>query len=205
MALTTTFIFPESAMADRPGKIAKLQSLRSRLPYVSQSALSAILQLAAQEELPGSCSRKDVRRARDDTVKELTPYGSLHQTITLPASGGATVDIEVQHPFAMLWYSCARSKCFSDLIARTLASNPSTVDAPWQLVLYADEILPGNQLAYKNARKMWGIYWTILTLGSAVLSDEDQIVMFGVVAAIFTCRKVPHVARAAARPIDLHV
>ena len=90
VALTTTFIFPKSVMADRPGKIAKLQSLRSRLPYVSQSALSAILQLAAQEELPGSCSRKDVRRARDDTVKELTPYGSLHQTITLPSSGGAT-------------------------------------------------------------------------------------------------------------------
>ena len=46
---------------------------------------------------------------------------------------------------------------------------------PWSLILYADEILPGNQLAYKNKRKMWGIYWTILNLGSAALSDEELL------------------------------
>ena len=191
-------------MADRPGKIAKLQSLRSRLPYVSQSALSAILQLAAQEELPGNCSRKDVRRARDDTVKAWTPYGALHQTVTLPASDGDTLNIEVQHPFAMLWYSCANSKCFSDLVSRTLASNPCTVDAPWRLVMYADEILPGNQLAYKNARKMWAIYWTILNLGSAALSDEDQLAMIGsLLQHLHT--QLPHMARAAALPMNLNV
>ena len=196
---------PKSAMADRPGKMAKLQSLRSRLPYVSQSALSKILQLAAQEELPGSSSRKDVRRARDDSVKEWTPYGALHQTITLPASISKSVELEVQNPFAMFWYSCAKSKCFSDLVSRTLASNLPTVDAPWRLVLYADEILPGNQLAYKNARKMWGMYWSILTWGSAVLSDEDQIAMVGMIVATNKYTNVPHIARAAALLMDIRV
>ena len=161
-------------MADRPGKIAKLQSFRSRLPFVSQSALAQILQIAAKEDLPGSCTRKDVRRARDDKVTSLTPYGPLHQIITMKAKDGTDLKVEVQHPCAMLWRLCAESKSFSDLLSRAMTSKPCSLDAPWSLVLYADEILPGNQLAYKNARKMWGIYWTILNLGSAALSDEEQ-------------------------------
>jgi hypothetical protein len=36
-----------------------------------------------------------------------------------------------------------------------------------------DEVLPGNQLGYKSSRKMWCLYWTILDLGSAAVSDED--------------------------------
>ena len=176
---------PKSAMADRPGKIARIQSLRSRLPYVSQSALSQILRFAAEEPemMPGSCSRKDIRQARDDAVAELTPYGPLHQTLTLASSTGEATTLEIQHPFAMLWYACAKSKSFSDLVVRTLASNPGTLTEPWSLVMYADEILPGNQLAYKNARKMWGIYWTMLNFGSAALSDEDRIVVIGMYAA----------------------
>ena len=164
-------------MADRPGKIAKLQSLRTRLPYISQSALSQILQIAEHEELPGSSTRKDIRRARDETVAQMTPYGPLHQKITIPTSNGTDLDVEVQHPCAMLWHLCAKSQCFSELVSRTMASNPCTILEPWNLMLYADEILPGNQLAYKNARKMWGMYWTIVNWGSATLSDEDQIVI----------------------------
>ena len=161
------------AMERRPEKLARLQSLRSRLPYVSKTALSRILTLASQEALPGSSTRDDVRRARDTMVMEPTPYGMIHQTISLPATEGDPLSIEVQHPFPMFWYTCKKSDAFSRLVARTMASNPCTVAKPWSLILYADEITPGNQLAYKNARKMWAMYWTILDLGSAALSDED--------------------------------
>ena len=157
-------------MAAPPAKLARLQSLRSRLPYVSQSALSQILQLAEQEQLPEECSRNDVRKARNAVVEERTPYGTLHQTITVDGN-----PLEVQHPFAMLWHSCASSASVSGLISRAFAASPCTLSMPWSLILYADEILPGNQLAYKNKRKMWRIYWTILNLGSAALSDEELL------------------------------
>ena len=32
---------------------------------------------------------------------------------------------------------------------------------------------PGNQLAHRNARKSWAIYWSLLQFGLPVLSDED--------------------------------
>ena len=106
---STRLSAPESAMADRPGKLARLQSLRSRLPYISQSALSQLLRLAAQEELPGTCQRLDVRQARDRTVATHTPYGALHQQVAVKDSDGNDLELEVQHPFAMFWHACASS------------------------------------------------------------------------------------------------
>ena len=161
---------PDSQLMEgRPAKIARLQSLRARLPYVSQAALSAILQVAATEPLPTGSTRADVRQARDIVPRLATPYGPLHQSVHMP--GGAT--LEIQHPFAMLYYACAHSTGFSSLVARAHAASPSTWQQPWKLILYADEIQPGNQLSYNNKRKLWGLYWSCLDWGSAALADEE--------------------------------
>ena len=60
----------------------------------------------------------------------------------------------------------------SAMVAR--ARRPALLE-PWRLVLYADEILPGNQLVYTSGRKLWGFYWSVLEWGSAALADEDHI------------------------------
>ena len=160
-------------MADRPAKLAKLQSLRSRLPYISQTALSSLLRVAAHEPLPIGSSRSDIRAARDTAVQHLTPYGPVHQHIEVTGKSDTPVKLEVQHPFAMLHKVCSVSNCMSNLVARVAEANPPSVASPWKLILYTDEVLPGNQLAYRNARKMWAIYWSILEFGSA-LADEDR-------------------------------
>jgi hypothetical protein len=158
-------------MADRPAKLARLQSIRSRLPFISQSALSALLQLAANEPIPDASSRSDIRAARDMSVSQGTPYGALHQTITVDGIDGP-VQLEVQHPLAMLYHCCTLSKSFSTFIGQLAAARPPTIDRPWRLILYTDEVLPGNQLGYKGARKFWAVYWSIYEFGSSVLSDE---------------------------------
>lgn len=160
-------------MAEPPKKLARLQAFRSKIPFVSHRALAAILQAAAAEPLPELGSRRDIGRARDEAVRLETPYGPLHQTLAVELTDGGELTLEIQHPLAMLYQACASSKSLSRLVERTFAATPSSIAAPWGIVLYADEILPGNQLAYKSARKMWGFYWTVLQFGPGAHSDED--------------------------------
>lgn len=162
-------------MESRPTKLARLQRLRCRLPYISQSALSSILRVARDEELPQECRRSDIRAARDLGTQVDTPYGKLHQRISLPSSDSADgIEVEVQHPLAMMYHCCTVSKPLSDLIMRVASTNGPTLMDPWHLILYSDEILPGNQLAYTHERKFWGMYWSILEFGAQILSEEEQ-------------------------------
>ena len=163
------------AMDERPSKLARVQSLRSRLPFISQSALSTLLKIAKDTPLPdASISRQSIGRARDSGVLHRTPYGTLHRQVSVSMSEGADETLEVQSPPAMLYHVCNTSIAFSELIESAAATRPPSVVSPWTLVLYTDEILPGNQLSYKGARKMWGFYWTILELGTAALSNEER-------------------------------
>jgi len=50
---------------------------------------------------------------------------------------------------------------------------PPTIEKPWSLVIYADEVVPGNALSRANLRKVWVAYWSFLELGMAALSQED--------------------------------
>lgn len=158
-------------MSSRPAKLARVQALRVNIPYVSQSALAVLLKELEREPMP-ACNRQAIRDARNDAVRTHTPYGPLHQTIKVDLHEGDTVDIEIQHPFAMLYNTCRQSDVFSEFMSRVAAAHPSTVSRPWQLIIYTDEILPGNQLAHKSARKSWAVYWSIMQFGMSVLSDE---------------------------------
>ena len=160
--------------SDRPTKLAKLQSLRKRLPHISQSALAQLLRVAAQEELPACGGRSDVRAARDSLGSLVTPYGAVHQRARVHTTSDTMLDIEVQHPLAMLYHSCSTSPSLSGLLKQAIAAKAPTRTSPWRLVLYLDEIGPGNQLAYRNFRRMYGFYWTLWEFGSAALADEAQ-------------------------------
>ena len=159
----------------RPRKLARIANLKSRLPYISQNALESILNIAAHEPLP-SGSRMDIRAARDHVAFQQTPYGRLHQVIEL-GSPPDDIKLEVQHPAAMLYHACAISTSFAHLVRRAAAAKPPSVTSPWTLILYSDEISPGNQLSHQNDRKVWGVYWSILEFGSAALSKEDSEAM----------------------------
>ncbi len=160
-----------SVMEGRPLKLARLQSLRSKLPFISQSALAQVLKEAERAPLPTTCRRADIRDARNAVVKLATPYGPVHQHVTFDGASGP-ITSEIQHTFAILYHSCRSSKPMSGSIRKLATATPSSIHAPWNIILYTDEVLPGNQLAYRSSRKMWAIYWSILEFGSAVLSDE---------------------------------
>ena len=158
-------------MAERAAKRARLLDIRTRIPYCSQSALAALLQIAEDEELP-SASRQEIAAARDSVSQVATPYGELHQSISARTTSGGELKLEVQAPLACLWQACRVSAEFSELLKRSHAVIPSTIEAPWKLLLYCDEVIPGNQLAYNTSRKFWAWYWSILELGTSALADE---------------------------------
>ena len=119
--------------------------LRARLPHMSQSALASLLGIATTEQLPVVTTRAGLRSGRRAYARSATPYGSVLQHID-PGNG----PIAVQHPIAMLHKVCSSSATSSSLV-KWAARNAGTTK--FTIVLYCDEVSPGNQLAYKNARK----------------------------------------------------
>ena len=174
---------------DRPTKVSRtaradarradgirMAELRHTLPYCSQSALAALISMANNDQLPEQLNRRDIQHGRDETCKEATPYGPLHSTAALPriAENASDKHIEVQNPFAMFWKLCMISQCFSALVERTLERHPCTPSSPWGLIIYSDEVTPGNQLQAHNCRKTQAVYWSIFEFGAAALSDEES-------------------------------
>ena len=98
--------FPELPKEKR----ARLQQLRSQLPYMSHHALTAVCKLAQKIRFP-RINRCDIGTARDEHVQLETPYGRIHQTIDVGPN-----KLEVQHPFAMLYHTVRSSQTLSDLI-----------------------------------------------------------------------------------------
>ena len=135
-------------------KRARLAHIRYSLPYVSQVALAALCRWSVTHGgLPDITSTRQVQKARDDAVEVLTPYGNLLVVITFALVGGGSCDIEFLDPFAGLFYFVAGSCLLSVAIESALKRFPCSPSTPWRLVLYNDEVTPGNQLAHKHARK----------------------------------------------------
>lgn len=75
--------------------------------------------------------------------------------------------------------SCARfGHCFGEV----LQEKPPSVGRPYTIVLYSDEVSPGNQLKHTNRRKLQVVYWSLQELGSLRLTNESswfRILRFG--------------------------
>ena len=154
-------------MTTRSEKHRRLLDFRARVPWISQSALASILRIAREEELPDCNSARDIRDARDSLAKTATPYGTLHQDLKIGSRC-----VEMQSPHAMLYHCVKTSAALTNIMKETAARRPPSPEQPWRVIMYADEVAPGNQLAYKNTRKIWAVYWSFLDFGAAALSDE---------------------------------
>ena len=146
-------------------KAARVGALRARLPFVSQAALGALLQLGKEGELPEANvnGRRDIRNDRDAYVATSGLYGPLHQNVVI-ADG---VELEVCAPAAMLVHA-SRFGPLQRLLDRALRQYGPKL----HVIIYADEVTPGNQIAHKQARKTWAWYWSIHEFGPAALADE---------------------------------
>ena len=156
-------------MAARAEKSNRIGALRARMPHMSQAAYSAMLEAGKNGELDGlhgALRRAEVRRSRDAVSQTQTIYGALHQEIQLSDD----LTMEVCAPAAMLAHASTLGP-IRRLLERALASTESR---RLNLILYADEVTPGNNLAHKHARKTWAWYWSVQEFGPAALASEDR-------------------------------
>jgi hypothetical protein len=53
-----------------------------------------------------------------------------------------------------------------------LALHPNDIKHPWTIILYNDEITPGNALKHHNQRKVQAYYWSFREFGMEALTSE---------------------------------
>ena len=161
--------------APKRAKLFDLDYFRRRLPQVSQSALSGLIRLVRDEGLPElGDNRGDFKDARDAIVSAPTEYGPMLQTVRLLMKSGEYAVYEVIHPLAFLWTAAGQPGGFSDYLRCKIRDNPPTAARPWRILLYTDEITPGNQVGYHNKRKVHALYWSLNAFGVYELQHEDS-------------------------------
>jgi hypothetical protein len=161
--------------AEKRAKLQQLNAHRYKLPHVTQTAFASFCEAAKADELPELHSRQDQYDARCMQMQENTPYGTLEQIIQLhPAPPWKAAELRVVSPFAHWSIAYANGGGFAEFLARRHMAQPSSPERPWQLVLYADEMDPGNPLAATHTRKLWMFYWSVVEFGPLALSHEDM-------------------------------
>ena len=159
---------------DRKAKLKKLNEFRRGMPHCSASALSAILTGINKHGIPeGVTDRRAFRSARDLQNTAATPYGPILQTILVFDKDDKEQHLTIAHPMAVLWIASEECESFSVFFLAKLTSTPPSLESPWHLVIYTDEVTPGNPLATNNKRKFQAFYWSFLEFGVEALCREE--------------------------------
>lgn len=159
-------------MASRDDQLMVMLNLTCKLPHMSASALAAIIGEFKKSGAPSLGGRKNIRMARENLVNRGTPYGQLHQTVSVMKKTGGATRLVVQHLFAVLHLATEDSGEFASFLEKRYDEHPCSVEDPWNLVFYVEEVTPGAALKHDNLRKMQAHYWSFLEFGPAALAKE---------------------------------
>ena len=145
-----------------------------RRSYVSQNGLAQILKdIKAVDKLPEGTSKSAIKRARQKAVRVDTPYGPLIKEWSMQKVDGTEVSIKYLCPAASLWQTLTGCDRFREHFASALEQHACSMTSKWSIVLYSDEVSPGNQLKSSNKRRLQTFYWALKQMGPKALSSED--------------------------------
>ena len=168
-----------SSSKDNDGDDEKRQRLVSELAGThgcSKEALANILKRLHDrgflKDLTTAHSMSSYRRAVKKPFEEIafgrpTNYGSLLQWLALPNSDHSVPYI---NPFAFLSVICKCNLAFFTLL--------KGLTLPLKLIIYLDEINPGNPLAPDPQRLVQAVYWTFADFPSFFLARKDSWFVF---------------------------
>lgn len=141
--------------------------------YVSDSGLAAILSDVKQlfdVSLPAS-SRQSLKRCRQEGLSSGSLGRPLVQELEI-TSAGKTHKLTYVHPIATLEHFCSSCPSFASYIKKSLQKYPSSPASPWNIIVYSDEVLPGNNLKHDNKRKLQTVYWSFQQFTHSGLSHD---------------------------------
>ena len=143
------------------GQRARGLASLGRGKYVSDSGLATILsniRVLYDVPLPAS-SRQSIKRSRQEELTAHPSTGELIRDVELTVAGKEHV-VSIIHPISLLNHLCSSSPPFARYMKTALQKYPCTPSSPWNIILYSDEVLPGNNLKHDNKRKLQAIYWS---------------------------------------------
>ena len=159
-------------MDSRPEKIRKLQHLRKAIPYTSKTALEAILKHVKDEGLPELVDRKAMREANRAIIHQCSGDRPLLQTAELTTHDQKTLEVKFTDLATWIQGAYHMGGGFHQLLSRTLAQHPVL-----HVLLYADEVTPGNVLAPVPSRKTWAIYGSFKEFHTHLQSTNSWITL----------------------------
>ena len=173
---------------DRASKLRRLNEFRRTKPHCSASALQSILRDIKQHGLPDLIDRNAMREGRDLIVSSPTDYGPIIQQVPFTDCDGNAENVPVASPFASLWTAVVESKSFERFVYQCYQRKPPSPDNPWSIIMYTDEVTPGDVLAHVIARKFLAVYWSFLEFGANSLSHEESwfTIMTEFTSTVFT-------------------
>jgi hypothetical protein len=146
-----------TATSSRASKLAKLTKLRKNIPQTSKSALEAILQNIKDDGLPELTTAKNMREGCRVAMEQMNGYGPLLLEHRLHGVDGSIKKVKLVNLLSYIHAAYKAGGGFHTLLKKTLAKHNS----PLSLLVYADEVTPGNVLANVPTREMWCIYISI--------------------------------------------
>ena len=145
-----------------------------RRKFISVSALADVLKDIKENGMPTHVSRSSIKRARDHEFEQYnTPYGAVLKSMNIGTDeNGDPCCFWFADSRACLYYMISESPKLAQFIREKLAAHPCNIEKPWHIVVYNDEISPGDQLQHHNPRKTQAFYYSFLEFGADALSSE---------------------------------
>ena len=159
-----------SSSVDRSCKLRKLETLKRKVPHVTASALAAVLKEIEEQGAPGLNQRKHIRECTEKYIGQHVSHGPMLKSIRLTNKQGVVVPLLIVNFFTFFQALLAEATSFANMVSNMLQQHPGALD----LLVYADEVNPGNVLHPEQSRKLWMIYISIAQLGPIILSKEQS-------------------------------
>lgn len=159
--------------SSRPRQLVRLERLRRGVPFVSKTALAAILEDCHESGVPEVRNTKAMMQAEEAVLESFNAYGPLIYSRNAVKTDGTCEPILLVNLLSYLQGLFQQGGSYKELLLKTFREKPSTPEKPWRLALYADELTPDNPVGHIQRRKSWAIYTSFLDFGPAALQNEN--------------------------------
>ena len=174
VVLVKTCMAASSSQAAKKQKLERLEDFRRGVPFVTCSALSAILGKVEKEGVPELHGRKNLKEAVQQRLASMAgDHGPVIKNLEAVKIGGSHWNFPVLNLAGYAPGLYKQEGYWHDYFANKHMHDPSSLQSPWKGIIYADEVHPGNMLA-SNGRKIWCVYFSWLNLQQQGLSEEKH-------------------------------
>ena len=105
-----------------------------------------------------------------------TPYGTVVQAIEIEHVDDGPIRWMIIHPFAFIWYLSSICDDFAQVM---MSSTQSAVNRCLDLILYGDELTPGNPMRSDGGRQAFNFYYGFVNWPRWLLHRKDGWLCFG--------------------------